>query len=212
MTPMRNAVSVVLYAQGETQSSPTVLENIKTISEIVGTVITAIAVLVGGIWAYSKFVRGRTFRPRLALESSGQWHRVDGLAILQVQISVKNIGASKVAVTQTGTGFRISQMNVEQPEPPALVQWAKVKTFAILENHAWIEPGETVIERPLVNLGVAQPLPLRIETRLVMKRSPPLSNIEVNDARYIPPRDPAEAQPDAAASNGEKARQGGKHE
>lgn len=44
--------------QGETTSSG--LEDAKTVAEIIGTLITALAVIVGAVWAYYRFVKGRT--------------------------------------------------------------------------------------------------------------------------------------------------------
>jgi hypothetical protein len=38
--------------------------------ETVQTALTSGAIVVGGVWTYFKFIKGRTFRPRV----NGQWH------------------------------------------------------------------------------------------------------------------------------------------
>jgi len=72
-----------------------VLDDLKTIVEIAGTTVTAVAVIVGGLWAYFKFVRGRTFRPRLELGMSGQWRMIKDEPFLHARVTVKNIGAAQ---------------------------------------------------------------------------------------------------------------------
>src|SRR5262245_14886669 len=80
------------------------LDNAKTIADSIQALVTAAAILVGGIWAYFKFAQGRTFRPRIEVDVSGQWRDVrenKGLHIrkkklLHARIRVKNIGLSKI--------------------------------------------------------------------------------------------------------------------
>jgi len=40
---------------------------------MIGTITTAVALLIGAIWAYYKFVKGRTFSPRVKLEAQAEW-------------------------------------------------------------------------------------------------------------------------------------------
>lgn len=145
---------------------------------------TASAVVIGGIWAYFKFVRGRTYRPRLSVDMAGQWRSVDGVDLLHLRIRVSNIGASKISLNQYGTGLQLSFPADEQDGPPNEVRWQKVpliennndedeqpendgdvdeqpehygipqaRTFEIFKEHEWIEPGETVSDELLLNLG-----------------------------------------------------------
>jgi len=79
----------MLLVQGCTEKGPSLLDDIKTIVEIIGTAVTAAAVVIGGSWAYFKFVKGRTYRPRLEVGLSGQWRPVDERHLLQARISVK---------------------------------------------------------------------------------------------------------------------------
>lgn len=161
---------MTLAAQGGAGSSSG-LDNFKTVIDITGTLITGAAVVVGGIWAYFKFVKGRTFRPRLEVHMSGQWRKVDQRQLLHARIRVKNIGSSNVALVQKGTGLRVSVLGPTQPSPPALSSWDRQKVFVILREHAWIEPGETVSDDLLLNLGTPDPVLTLFEARLVWGRN-----------------------------------------
>src|SRR5262249_6336609 len=130
----------VLLEQGST-AGKSGLDNFKTVVDIIGTIVTAAAVIIGGIWAYFKFVKGRTFRPRLEVDMSGQWLKVDGKQLLQARIRVKNIGSSKVTLLQKGTGLRIGVLAEQQPSPPAAATWDGQRVFVVLKEHQWIEPS-----------------------------------------------------------------------
>jgi hypothetical protein len=147
------------------------LGDIKTVVDIVGTVVTAVAVAVGGLWAYFKFVKGRTYRPRLEVGMSGRWRQVDGTDLLHARIIVRNIGNSVVTLLQRGTGLRVSVPAADQGTAPAAVAWTVLRVFEILGEHEWIEPGETVSDDVLLNLGVPEPIPVMFESRLVWRWS-----------------------------------------
>ena len=149
----------------------TLLGDIQTVVDIVGTAATAVALTVGGFWAYFKFVKGRTFRPRLEVGMSGQWRQLDGTNLLHARITVRNIGNSVVTLLQKGTGLRVSVPAADQETAPAAMAWTVLRVFEILGEHDWIEPGETVSDDVLLNLGVPEPIPVKFESRLVWRWS-----------------------------------------
>jgi hypothetical protein len=125
-----------------TRASGLAFSDIQTVVGLLGTTVTAMAVLVGGLWAYFKFLRGRTCRPRLSVKMLAQWRPVNERHLLHTRIIVKNIGASVVTPRQRGTGLRVSVLSPQQPDPPAAVRWEVVRVFEILRDHEWIEAGE----------------------------------------------------------------------
>jgi hypothetical protein len=164
-------------------------ENGETFSNVasgVSSLVTAVAVIIGGILAYRKFIQGRTFKPRLSTEMSAQWHVLPGVGhVLRVGIGVTNIGASKLILTPRGTGLRISFPAARQTSAAhrrtdklwADVRWenvpllegrAQARTFVILKDHAWIEPGETVFDDLLLNLG-RDPTMTLVEVKLLWR-------------------------------------------
>jgi hypothetical protein len=166
-------------------------ENGQTFSNVtagISSIVTALAVIIGGIWAYRKFIRGRTFKPRVSVDMCAQWHFLAGVGhVLRVRIRVTNIGASKLALTSRGTGLTVgfpaamqtSQAHRHTDEWWADIRWEKLplleggdqaRTFAILKGHEWIEPGETVSDDLLLNIG-RDPTIARLEVKLLWQLS-----------------------------------------
>jgi hypothetical protein len=168
------------------------LATAKTWADLVGTIITGLAILVGGLWAYFKFAKGRTFRPKVEIEMSGQWLtterkkwlKVERQQWLQARIRVKNIGASKVRLRQEGTGLRVRVLAANQASPPDYAKWERAIWYVILDDHAWIEPGETVSDDLLLNLGTGPAL-ARFDARLIVGQKK-RNRIEVNARQVFP--------------------------
>ena len=160
------------------------LDNVKTVVDILQALITSAAVVIGGIWAYFKFAQGRTFRPRIEVNMSGQWRNVDESKLLHARIRVKNIGLSKVTLIQKGTGLRVCRMSENERPPPGRSAWMEGQVYKILDKHAWVEPGETVSDELLLNLGVSKFEPAMLEARLVWHRR--RGNITVSAKQIIP--------------------------
>jgi hypothetical protein len=140
--------------------------DLKTVVDVIGTVVTAAAVLVGGLWAYFRFVKDRVYRPRLEVGLFAQWRQVAGTPVLHARLTVKNIGATDVELLQEGTALVVELMDHEQPPPPADVTWTPVHASAILVDHQWIEPHETISDDLLLRLGpTPQPVLLRCVLR-----------------------------------------------
>lgn len=193
-------------------------ETFMNIADGLSSLATAGAVIVGGWWAYLKFLKGRTYKPRLSVHMAGQWRTVDSEPIFHVRIRVTNIGASKVSLRQHGTGLRVSLPADEQDQHPNVFVWEPVvridtppaepkrtRTFSILEEHAWIEPGETISEDLLINL-VRDPTTVMLETRLVWSPAGRAAkgtkhNVVVFARQIIPPEatidDNSAQQPDS---------------
>jgi hypothetical protein len=154
-------------------------EPFKNITAGIASIFTALAVSAGGVWAYYKFIKGRTFRPRISGEILGQWRPKDDAEahrsrlafksqrptayLCHVRIRVTNIGAAKVTLKQYGTGLEVSFPTERQPVLPHVVRWDNALAlqtnsnndgmFKVFGEQEWIEPGETVSEDLLLDLG-----------------------------------------------------------
>ena len=60
----------------------------------VADVITVLAVLIGGAFAYFKFAKGRLFRPRLGLNVASEVVNVEGQLGLNISVAIHNAGQS----------------------------------------------------------------------------------------------------------------------
>lgn len=159
-------------------ASPSALDNLKVITDIAGTIVTAAAVIIGAFWAYFRFIRDRTYRPRLEVSMTGAWTTVSGQRLLHVRVTVKNIGASVVRLLQEGTGLRVQRIG-ELPGDVRTVAWEGAKVFVIFAEHAWIEPSEAVSDTLLMHIPAAEDDPILLETRLVWKWKGSEGNIVV---------------------------------
>jgi hypothetical protein len=174
-----------------TRTSALAFGDVQTGVSLLGTTTTALAVLVGGLWAYFKFLRGRTYRPRLSVGMEAQWHVVNGRHLLHARITVKNIGASVVTPRQRGMGLRVSALSPQQPKPPVEVRWDVVRVFEVLGDHEWIEAGETVSDDLLLDIDSAEPEALLLEARLPWSWSGHQKEIVVIARQvFVPDRSP----------------------
>lgn len=137
---------------------------------ILSDILAALAVVVGGVWVYFKFARGRTFKPRMATALTGQWIAGSDYPhqLLLVRLGLKNIGASKIGILQEGTGLQvwIHTDKIGSGEESALKEaetrfgeipergtalWSQYeRKFSIFDKHDWIEPGEQISDDRLV--------------------------------------------------------------
>jgi hypothetical protein len=151
------------------------VDNLKSIGAIIDPLVTALAVIVAGLWAYLRFMRGRTFRQRAEVTLLGQWHNVGKRYLLKVHITLKNVGSSKIVLRQEGTGLKVSTLSAHQKSVPGSVAWTpleEVFRIFIFERplDEWMEPGETISDEVLLDLCTCEPLITRLEARLEFKR------------------------------------------
>src|ERR1039458_174158 len=66
-----------------------------------------VAIIIGGIWTYLNYFRGRTYRSRLecGIEPSIVTHAPQSL--LKIVVKVKNVGLAKVSIEQKGTALQL---------------------------------------------------------------------------------------------------------
>lgn len=158
-------------------------EAFKNFAAGAASIATFLAVIAGGVWAYYRFIRSRTFRPRFSVEICGQWRLHPKAYVFHVRVRVTNIGAAKVTLQHWGTGLRISFPSDQQPAYPNCVDWEGV-AFRVLEKHDWLEPGETVSDELLLDLG-RNPTVAMVEVELNWRLR--RKGVEVFARRIIPP-------------------------
>jgi len=116
-------------------------------------VITSVGFVVGGVWAYIKFFRGRTFRPRLELQINGKIIRADLAEWLKVSVHLKNVGLSDVRLKREVTYVDVFLLGACVPAKEVYdAIWEPASTFLVFQEHGWIEPGETITDELLLQL------------------------------------------------------------
>lgn len=129
------------------------LDQVQKIADIVQKAFTVLAVVIGGIWAYFKFFRGRTFRPRLDLQVTGQLTRDrSGDMYLIATAALKNIGLTDIRIRHEGSGLVVSTSTKDSNTEDGLIiskEWEEEIAVDVFEQHQWVEPNEPIKEEQL---------------------------------------------------------------
>lgn len=141
----------------------------------VASLAQATAIVIGGIWAYFKFVRGRTFAKRVELTVTPTL-LLQHTPKLKVTARLRNAGLSKLPLrTQAVFVYGIHAAPTSE-NPIATGEQQLGKPRKIFAAHQWIEAQETVTDEILFLLpdsqsaGEQEWLAFRVECRVYAKR------------------------------------------
>jgi hypothetical protein len=124
---------------------------LKDVVDVVATVIQASAIVIGGAWAYFKFIHGRTFKNRAEVDVTARPLDPAGELIL-VEVTMTNTGLRKIAI---GEGSRkvvqLDRLAQGDWDPGVTIRWGEDPRDALVSRpvfrtHDWVEPGETIRE------------------------------------------------------------------
>jgi len=172
--------STAIFAAG---TSSGVLDDAKTVADIAEAVFTVGAVIVGGLFAYYKFLKDRVYRPRVGVALTAGHLQADGGRYLACRASVSNLGSSKIRLLQAGTGLRVSSHDTNGADYTE-TSWLQRRTITVLQQHAWIEAKETIQHDSMVRIPANETAYL-LEARLVLENKP--VNIAVYSRAVVPP-------------------------
>ena len=154
-----------------------VFSTIKDWAPTFNEILQALAIIIGGIWTYRKFVKGRLFSPQAALSHDINVVSLkEGKLLVRVTLIVKNIGNILIPVPTCDT--RIQQI---KPLPSELsdklacndiyldkyaeIKWPTIDKLTVTINSE-IEPNETdefifdfVIDNELENILIYSYVP-----------------------------------------------------
>jgi hypothetical protein len=113
--------------------------------------IQAFAILLGGAWAYYKFVRGRTFASRAEVRVRGKLLTFGRERGISVAATLHNPGETRLPIRAPSV---TAQAVLEEGwrAPP---NWTRVGIAPIFADHHWIEAKETITDETVI------PLPTR---------------------------------------------------
>jgi hypothetical protein len=155
----------ISWAASESPASVLIL---KDVAAGLQSIATAIALMAGGIWAYYKFFRSRTFHPRLEGAIEANVVKRSQYPMLQVEINLKNGGLTSLFIVQHGSGLRILRCSDnDSGDLYDDVPWEHLSTRSVFESHEWIEPSESISEKILLQLGPEAAVAYKLDLRLV---------------------------------------------
>jgi hypothetical protein len=144
------------------------LGKVQTIADILQKLFTIAAIIVGAIWTYFNFFRGRTYKMRLEPEVSGKAVTINGLNHLLAAIRLKNVGLSRVEIEQKGTALELLAYNAPDGTKNIVsAAWDRLTAFPVFESNRLIEPGEIIEEKRLIVVPTNERTAFRLRLRLV---------------------------------------------
>lgn len=134
------------------------------LSFIVVNIVTAVALIIGGGWAYLQYIRGRTFKRRLQVGVSGQVRREHGILKILVDCRAENLGIRRFDVNSEGTAIRLlaSRMDTPPLDEPLEGGWEVLGVWQAFAP-ASLELGESMDDAILLDLPDGGQSALRLE-------------------------------------------------
>ena len=167
--------------QGETGES--IVTATVDAKDAIDLTLKTLALVVGAAWTVLNYFRGRTFTRRLEPTIHGEVVELQGAKYLTGDLAVKNVGLTKVEVTQEPTALVVWFVNSAGPQMSEQMMAA----HNVFKDHGWIEPGETISEPFLVPLPASaqEPLIVRLDLRIV-SRGDTTKDVEWNSSTMVP--------------------------
>jgi len=120
----------------------------KDFAQAFANVTQSLALIAGGVWAYFKFAKGRTFEDRLNTTVSGKLVSIDESVFLIVTIRLRNVGLSRIAFDQQVSSVEVFEYVPFQAEGIARVKNDLLMVFG--DKGRYIEPNEIVERQTLI--------------------------------------------------------------
>jgi len=157
--PIAGALSLILLWCLVNHYSATTVDwsRTKDLTDGFRNVTQGLAFIAGGIWAYFKFVKGRTFKESLVPAISGKFTSIDSVNYLIVTIQIKNVGSSIIEIDHRSALIILEYIASPSTELHK-VDDKRVGAFDVF-NRAdnYIEPNEIIEAQRLI----AMPVPLK---------------------------------------------------
>ena len=139
----------------------------KDCAQTVASVTQSLALVAGGVWAYFKFAKGRTFEDRLTTTVSGRLVSNDGTVFLIVAIRLQNVGLSRIAFAQDLSSLEVSDFVPSQTEGLLSVRYNRLASFPVFgEDDKYIEPNEMVERQTLIMLPHVSKIGYQLELQV----------------------------------------------
>jgi len=140
----------------------------KDFTEAFTNVTQTLALIAGGVWAYFKFAKGRTFRNRLIPTVSGKFISIDGSVFLVVMIQLQNVGLSRIAFEQGASAIAVFEFVPAQTEEILRVKNNLLASFRVFgDTDRYIEPNEVVERQTLIALPRVSTVGYQLEFKVL---------------------------------------------
>ena len=140
----------------------------KDFAEAFANVKQTLALIAGGVWAYFKFAKGRTFRDRLNPTVSGKLVSIDGSFFLIGTIQLQNVGLSRIAFEQQASSLTVFEFVPSQTDEILRLEYNLLASFSVFgETDRYIEPNEVVERQTLIVLPLVSSVGYQLEFKVL---------------------------------------------
>lgn len=113
----------------------------------------SVALIAGGVWAYFKFAKGRTFQDRLTPTVRGRFVSINGSVFLVVTTQVKNVGLSRIAFDPELSSLVVFEYVSSEVEEILNIERKPLTSFRVFgDKDKYIEPIEIITRQRLIAL------------------------------------------------------------
>ena len=139
----------------------------KDFTDAFRNVTQGLAFIAGGIWAYFKFSKGRTFRESLIASVSGRLVFIDGGAYLIATTEVKNVGLSKIEFENSKCALVVFEYTPGTASDIHEVTDNRLTSFDVFdEKDRPIEPNEAIKQQSLIAIPGSVRLAYRLKLHI----------------------------------------------
>ena len=139
--------------------------------ESIESVFIIFAIVIGGIWAYFNFIKGRIYHQRLEPRITAEVLHRDGKQYVMAKAKLQNVGLSEVRIKQEGSGLRVLSYDpLLSAHERKDGKWQHLVTLPVFTEHAWVESREEIEDPHLIEIPRTAAIALRLELRIVSKK------------------------------------------
>jgi hypothetical protein len=113
--------------------------------------VQATAIIVGALWAYWKFARGRIFHRRAELDVDASLLSAQTPRVVRAKVTLRNTGAADIPVRAAVVRI-FAYVPGCQDADTGEADWRRIARTGVFQDHQWIESQETVIDEVLVQI------------------------------------------------------------
>jgi hypothetical protein len=130
---------------------------LKDFASAVSDFATAGAIVFGALWAFFRYGKDRTYRPRFDLFIDGGCVEDGDQQVLVLRVTVRNSGHSQIKLLREYSSVRL-RMPLAQRNGLESLRWPKKGTaYRVFREHSWLESQETIRHDLAVALPADRP-------------------------------------------------------
>jgi hypothetical protein len=139
----------------------------KDFTDAFANVIQCLALIAGGVWAYFKFAKGRTFQDRLTSTVGGKFVSLDRSVFLVVTTQLQNVGLSRIALDQELSSLVVFEYVPSPADEILRVKNKRLTSFRVFgDQDRYIEPNEIIERQTLIALPWVSKIGYQLEIKI----------------------------------------------